>query len=149
MIVFVMLSCLFLEACSHLLGKGWPLGSLVCCFRLCLVTFSYGVSGQVWYLIVLISDICLLLYLLNFFCSGIQLYVLLGPYFCLIFFLYIDLYVLGGTATGGLVLLSFGCLVTVGVLWLILAVPWVGLQCMSVLFPDPTQSLFGDNTSTN
>ena len=35
-------------------------------------------------------------YLLDFFCSSIQLYVLLSPYFCFITisFLYIDLYVL-------------------------------------------------------
>ena len=33
--------------------------------------------------------------LLDFFCSGIQLYVLLSPYFCFISFLYLDLYVLG------------------------------------------------------
>ena len=34
-------------------------------------------------------------YLLDFFCSGIQLYVLLSPYLCFISFLYVDLYVLG------------------------------------------------------
>ena len=35
--------------------------------------------------------------LLNFFCSGIQFYVLLSPYLCFISFLYmyLDLYVLG------------------------------------------------------
>ena len=33
-------------------------------------------------------------YLLDFFCSGIQFYVLLSPYLCLITFLYLDLYVL-------------------------------------------------------
>ena len=27
------------------------------------------------------------------------------------------------------------CLVTVSVLWLLLAVPWVGLQCVVVAFP--------------
>ena len=47
---------------GHLLGKGWPLGSLVCDFSLCFVTFLYVVSGQMWYLIVLIHNICLLLY---------------------------------------------------------------------------------------
>ena len=35
--------------------------------------------------------------LLYFFCSGIQLYVLLSPYF--ISFLYLDLYVLGDDAS--------------------------------------------------
>ena len=34
-------------------------------------------------------------YLLDFFCSDIQLYVLLCPYLCFISFLYLDLYVLG------------------------------------------------------
>ena len=30
-------------------------------------------------------------------------------------------------------LLSYGCLVTVNVLWLFLTVPWVGLQCVIVV----------------
>ena len=34
-------------------------------------------------------------YLLDFFCSGIQLYLLLSPYLCFFSFLYLDLYVLG------------------------------------------------------
>ena len=34
-------------------------------------------------------------YLLDFFCSSIQFYVLLSPYLCFISFLYLDLYVLG------------------------------------------------------
>ena len=37
-------------------------------------------------------------YLLDFFCSGIQFYVLLSPYLCFISFLYLDLYVLGDDA---------------------------------------------------
>ena len=36
--------------------------------------------------------------LLDFFCSGIQLYVLMSPYLCFIFFLYLDLYVPGDDA---------------------------------------------------
>ena len=35
-----------------------------------------------------------------------------------------------------LLLLSFGCLVVVGVLSLFLRVPWVGLQFVIVVFPD-------------
>ena len=31
--------------CGHLLGKGWPLGSLVCYVLLCFVTFPCGVLG--------------------------------------------------------------------------------------------------------
>ena len=38
------------------------------------------------------------IYLLDFFCSGIQLYLLLSPYHCFIFLLYLDLYALGDDA---------------------------------------------------
>ena len=38
-------------------------------------------------------------------------------------------------------LLSFGCLVTVNVLWLFLTMPWVGLLCVIVVFPDHTHLL--------
>ena len=37
-------------------------------------------------------------YLFDFFCSGIQFYLLLSPYLCFISFLYLDLYVLGDDA---------------------------------------------------
>ena len=37
-----------------------------------------------------------------------------------------------------LLLFSYRCLVTVNVRWLFLAVPCVGLQCVSVVFPDHT-----------
>ena len=36
-------------------------------------------------------------YLLDFFCSGIQFYVLLSPYSCFISFSYLDLYILDDT----------------------------------------------------
>ena len=36
--------------------------------------------------------------LMEFFCSGIQLYILLSPYLCFISMLYLDLYVLGDDA---------------------------------------------------
>ena len=64
MFVFVMLPVCSLQPCNHLLGKGYPLGFLVCCVFLLLffVTFPYGVPGQVLYLIVLIPDLCLPLY---------------------------------------------------------------------------------------
>ena len=42
-----------------------------------------------------------------------------------------------------LLLLSYRCMVTIHVLWLFLAVPWVGMQCVSVVFPDHTHLLFG------
>ena len=41
-----------------------------------------------------------------------------------------------------LLLLSYRCIVTINVLWLFLAVPWVGLQCVIVVFPDHTHSRF-------
>ena len=37
-------------------------------------------------------------YLLDFFCFGIQFYVLLSPYLCFISFLYLDLHVIGNDA---------------------------------------------------
>ena len=36
--------------------------------------------------------------LLDFFCTGIQFYLLLSPYLCFISLLYLDLYVLGDDA---------------------------------------------------
>ena len=41
---------------------------------------------------------CCQAHLLDFFCSGIQFYLLLSPYLCFISFLYLDLYVLGDDA---------------------------------------------------
>ena len=38
-------------------------------------------------------------------------------------------------------LLSFGCLVTVNVLWLFLTVLWFSLKCVIVEFPDHTHFL--------
>ena len=46
-----------------------------------------------------------------------------------------------------LLLLSYGCLVTVNVLLLFLMVPWVGLQCVIVIFPDHTHLRFPSCTS--
>ena len=37
-------------------------------------------------------------YLLDFFCSGIQFYLLLSPFLCFMSLLYLDLYVLGDDA---------------------------------------------------
>ena len=41
-----------------------------------------------------------------------------------------------------LLLLSYRCIVTINAMWLFLAVPWVGLQCVIVIFPDHTHLLF-------
>ena len=60
------LSCFLvcsLQPCGHLLGKDWPLGSVVPGVFLCVFfTFLCGVLGQVWYFIVSIPDLCLLSY---------------------------------------------------------------------------------------
>ena len=55
-LVFVMLSRLFIAALWSPAGK-----ALVCDFD----TFPCGILGQVWYLIVLISDLCHLSYFYN------------------------------------------------------------------------------------
>ena len=41
-----------------------------------------------------------------------------------------------------LLLLSYRCIVTINVLWFFLGVPWVGLQCAIVVFPDYTHLIF-------
>ena len=41
-----------------------------------------------------------------------------------------------------LLLLSYRCIVTINVLWLLHTVPWVGLQCVIVIFPDHTHLHF-------
>ena len=41
------LSVYLLQHCGHLLGKGYPIGSLVCDV-VCFVTFPWGIMGQVW-----------------------------------------------------------------------------------------------------
>ena len=41
-----------------------------------------------------------------------------------------------------LLLLPYRCLVIVNVLWLFLKMPWVGLQCVIVVFPDRTHFLW-------
>ena len=41
-----------------------------------------------------------------------------------------------------LLLLSYRCIVTISVLWVFLTMPWVGLQCVIVVFLDHTDLLF-------
>ena len=41
-----------------------------------------------------------------------------------------------------LLLLCYRCIVTTNVLWPFLMVPWVGLKCVVVVFPDHTHLLF-------
>ena len=60
--VFVMLSCLFIAALWSPAGKG--LTSWLSCvmFYCVFVDFLCGVLGQVWCLIISITDLCLLTY---------------------------------------------------------------------------------------
>ena len=62
MFMFVMLFCLFFTALCSPAANG--LTSWLSCvlFFFVFVTYLYGVQGQVWYLIVLIPDLCLPLY---------------------------------------------------------------------------------------
>ena len=46
-----------------------------------------------------------------------------------------------------LLLLSFGCLVDVNVLWLFITVPWVCLQCLIVVIPAHTHLLYNWNSA--
>ena len=69
---------------------------------------------------------------------------------CLSLFCYALLYVHFGFAIilkrkrklFALLLVSYTCIVAFNVLWLFLAVPWVGLRCVIVVFPDHTHLLF-------
>ena len=56
LILHFFLDCIFLSFCFF-----W-LGSTKTVFPCFLVTFSYGVPGKVWYLIVSTPDLCLLFY---------------------------------------------------------------------------------------
>ena len=42
-----------------------------------------------------------------------------------------------------LLLLSYRCVVTINGLWFFLTMPWIGLQCVIVVFPDHTHLPFG------
>ena len=87
------------------------------------------------------------LLLLNYCFMYLPLFVMV---LCLFLFWYALLFVLSSFAIiltrkrelVALLLLSFGCLVTVNVLWLFLMVAWVCLQCVIVVFPDHTHLLF-------
>ena len=60
--MFVMLSYLSLQPCGHLLGKGLPIGSIVCDVFLCFCHFLIGCLGSGMVLVASIPDLCLLTY---------------------------------------------------------------------------------------
>ena len=62
-LVFVMLSCLFIAAMWSPAGKGLTSWLSFVMFKCVFVTFPCGILGQVWYLIISISDLCHLSYL--------------------------------------------------------------------------------------
>ena len=63
-LVCVMLSRLFIAALWSPAGKGLTSWLLFVMSNCGFVTFSCGILGQVWYLIVLIPDLCRLSYFL-------------------------------------------------------------------------------------
>ena len=63
-LVFVMLSRLFIAALWSPAGRGLTSLLLFVMFSCTFVTFPCGILGQVWYLIVLIPDLCPLSYFL-------------------------------------------------------------------------------------
>ena len=64
-LVFVMHSHLFIAALWSPAGKGQISCLLFVMFDCVFVTFPCGTLGQVWYLIVLIPDLCRLSYFYN------------------------------------------------------------------------------------
>ena len=61
-IVFVMLSHLLIAALWSSAGKGLASWISFVVLNCVVVTFPFGILGQVWYLIVSIPDLCCLFY---------------------------------------------------------------------------------------
>ena len=61
-LVFVKLLRPFIAALWSIAGKGLPYWLSFVMFNCVFVTFPCGILGQVWYLIVLIPDLCCLSY---------------------------------------------------------------------------------------
>ena len=80
---FASVHCCLVVTCWERAGLLALVGDIYCIF----VTFPCGILGQVWYLIVLFTELCLFL-----------IYVLLSPYLSFISFLYFELYVFGDDA---------------------------------------------------
>ena len=64
--MFVWLLRLFIAALWSLAGKGLTSWLLCVMFNFVFVTFSCGVLGQVWYLIVSIPSLCRISYYIEF-----------------------------------------------------------------------------------
>ena len=63
MLLFVILSCLFIAALWSPAGKGLSSWLLFVMFNHVFVTFPCGILGQLWFLIVSIPDHCCLSYI--------------------------------------------------------------------------------------
>ena len=61
-LVFVMLTCLFIAALWSPAGKGLTSRLLFVMFNCVFVSFTCGILGQIYYLIVWIPDLCRLSY---------------------------------------------------------------------------------------
>ena len=64
--VFVILSRLFIAALWSPAGKGLTSWLLFVMSNCDFVTFPFGILGQVWYLIVLIPDLCHISYFVSY-----------------------------------------------------------------------------------
>ena len=78
---------------SSLIVRRWVGLQTLCWFLLKDLSIDEMVDGRGLMLWLFVRPT--MVYLLDFFCYGIQLYLLLSPYLCFISFLYLDLYVLG------------------------------------------------------
>ena len=72
-ILFIMLLRLFINALWSPAGKGLTCLLLFVMFNCVFVTFPYGILGQVWYLIVLIPDLCHLSYFDHLYKRGLSM----------------------------------------------------------------------------
>ena len=80
--VFVMLSRLFITGLWSPAGKGLTSWLLFVMFNCVFVTFTCGILGQVWYLIVVIPDICRLCRLSLYFTDRISHITTYSEYMC-------------------------------------------------------------------
>ena len=90
-----LLDNIFIRFCSKLYRQivGIPMGTNCAPLVADLFLFCYGRGLMLWLFVGPTR-----VYLLDFFCSGIQFNLLLSPYPCFISLLYLDLYVLGDDA---------------------------------------------------
>ena len=130
-----------LMPCGHLLGKSWSLGSRLWCLIVkLLLSHWYPGSGAVLDCIdswSLPSFLLCCLLLPPLWESVIVLYFVVGYFMSVPVF---SIILMGMRELVALLCLSSWCLMIV--VWPLLAVPWVCLQFVVVVFPDRTHLLF-------